>query len=125
MKFDVVLPILGFEKIKSYELEKIDELFFSLENKEEKVSFTLVNPFVLRKYEFDMDLEIKKELEIDDTKSSIMVLNPMIIKTPIENSTINFAAPLVFNFDNGKMAQIVLDAYEYKLAEKLSEFIKD
>lgn len=124
MKFDVVLPILGFENAKSYELEKIDELFFSLTNKEENVSFTLVNPFALREYEFDIEMEVKQDLGIVDN-SNILVLNPMIIKTPLENSTINFAAPIIFNFDNNKMSQIVLDTYGYRLAEHLSDFIND
>lgn len=37
----------------------------------------------------------------------------MIIATPIESSTINFIAPLIFNTDNGTVAQVLLDAAQY------------
>jgi len=50
----------------------------------------------------------------------------MIIATPIETSTINFIAPLVFNVDNQSLAQVVLDANLYPdfgLMESISQFL--
>ena len=123
MKFEAVFPILGFENIKEYELSKIDDLFFSLKNSEEKIEFTLVNPFAILNYDFSVDKEFQKALEIDEN-SNILTLNLMVIAKPLENSTINFAAPLIFNFDSAKMGQFVIESGDYGLAEKLINFIE-
>jgi flagellar assembly factor FliW len=55
-----------------------------------------------------------------------MVLNIMIIDTPLENSHINFLAPLVFNTRNATLGQVVLDAAkypEYNVAEPIKKFL--
>ena len=52
----------------------------------------------------------------------------MVMQTPIQNSTINFLVPLVFNFDNQTMAQIVLDSFKYpaySIAEPISKWYKE
>ena len=61
MIFDVKAPILGFETIHKMRLQKIDEIFLRLNSTEENsvVSFTLVNPFALRKYEFEVPTPLK------------------------------------------------------------------
>jgi len=123
MKFEVVLPILGFENIKEYELEKIDDIFFKLVG--DKVSFTLINPFVLREYEVIINENDKEKLEITND-SNILVLNNMIVATPLQNSTINFASPIIFNFDNNKMGQVILNnANDYSLTDPLANYLKD
>ncbi len=65
MIFDVKVPILGFETIHKMRLQKIDEIFLRLNSAEEYsvVSFTLVNPFALRKYEFEV-LPLKNPFRI-------------------------------------------------------------
>lgn len=118
--FEVKLPILGFEEVKKMKLEKIDDLFMKLSNVESEVPhFTLVNPFLLREYEFDVPSNIKILLDLDNAKN-LLIANIMVIQKPIENSTINFLAPLIFNFDNFTMAQVVLDSTQYPLY-KLNE----
>ena len=50
----------------------------------------------------------------------------MIVTTPIEKSTINFIAPLVFNVDNQAMAQVLLDSSLYPsftLVENISKYL--
>lgn len=52
----------------------------------------------------------------------------MIVATPIENSTVNFIAPLVFNTDNQTMAQVLLDQERYPnygLMEPIGNFLED
>lgn len=51
-------------------------------------------------------------LDINEKTTNILILNIMIVAS-IETSTINFIAPLVFNVDNGTVAQVVLDANQY------------
>jgi len=122
MKFKVVLPILGFEDIKEFELEKIDDNFFAL--KSDKVTFTLINPFFIRAdYDFEISENEQKSLEIDEN-SNFLVLNIMIVNKPFIESTVNFAAPLIFNLDKNLMGQVILEKYPYGLTEPLKNFVK-
>jgi flagellar assembly factor FliW len=122
MKFEAVLPILGFEDIKEYDLEKIDDIFFKLEGGD--ISFTLINPFALRDYDVVISENDKEKLEIKED-SNILILNNMIVASPLQNSTINFASPLIFNFDNHKMGQVILDnANDYSLTDPLANYLK-
>jgi len=123
MKFEVVLPILGFENINEYELEKIDDIFFKLEGGE--VSFTLINPFAVKPdYDVIISQNDKEKLEIKED-SNILILNNMIVATPLQNSTINFASPIIFNIDNNKMGQVILEnAQNYSLTDPLANYIK-
>ncbi|PAF52026.1 flagellar assembly protein FliW [Helicobacter sp. 13S00477-4] len=128
MIFDVKSPILGFEDVTKMKLEKIDDIFVRLSNAESEVPvFTLVNPFVLREYEFDVPTALKVLLELDESKN-IFTANIMVIQTPIQKSTINFLAPVIFNFDNQTMGQVVLDSLKYPqygLAESISKYYQE
>lgn len=125
MIFDVKSPILGFEKVAKMKLEKIDDIFIRLSNADDEVPvFTLINPFVLREYEFDVPVALKVLLDLENSKN-IFTANIMVIQTPIQNSTINFLAPVIFNFDNHTMGQVVLDSLKYPqygLAESISNY---
>jgi len=125
MKFDVCVPILGFEDVKEVTLEKIDDIFMKMQSINDKhISFTLINPFVLREYDFEVPDNIQKLLEMDKN-SNLIILNIVLIQTPIENSVVNFVGPMVFNTDNNKAAQIILnDSREFCVAEKISTFLK-
>ena len=125
MVFTVKAPIPGFEFIKEVEVEKIDEFFVKLISKSDTTTFTLINPFMIRNYTFDIPEYFKLLLGINE-KTNILILNIMIIATPIESSTINFIAPLIFNTDNGHVAQVLLDAGKYPdfgLMESISQFL--
>lgn len=125
MKFHILKPLLGFENLKEVELKKIDDIFMNMQSIDDKnISFTLVNPFILREYEFEIPDSVKKLLEIDED-SNILVLNILLIQSPIEDSLVNFIGPLIFNTDNNKATQVILsDTKEYSVAEKISNYIK-
>lgn len=125
MTFTVKSPILGFESIKEVQLEKIDDFFLKLQSTSDATSFTLINPFMLRTYDFEIPEYFQNLLELSK-ESNILVLNLMIIATPIETSTINFIAPLIFNTDKNTMAQVLLDSGKYSdfgLMESISNFL--
>jgi len=124
MKFDISTPLLGFEDVKQVELEKIDDIFMKMQASNDKhISFTLIDPFILREYNFEIPDNIQELLEIDDN-SNILILNIVLIQTPIENSVINFIGPIVFNTDKQKAAQIILaESSEYGVAEKIDNFL--
>ena len=126
MKFEMCAPILGFENVKEVTLEKVDDVLMIMRpTDKEHISFTMVNPFILKeKYDFVAPVDIQKLLDITD-KSDIMVLSIVLIQTPIEDSLVNFAGPIVFNNDNKKAAQIILShSPEYGVAEKISDFLE-
>ena len=122
MKYKVVLPILGFEDIDEFDLKEIEPNFYKLIGKD--VSFTLINPAILRNdYVFEIDEESQKKLKLNEN-SNYFVLNTMIINKPFIESTVNFAAPIIFNEDEKLMGQVILDKYPYSLTEPLSNYIK-
>ena len=125
MVFNVKAPIPGFEVIKEVEVEKIDDFFVKLISKSDTTTFTLINPFMIRNYDFKVPEYFKSLLDIKDD-TNILILNIMIIATPIESSTINFIAPLIFNTDNGTVAQVLLDAAQYPdfgLMESVAQYL--
>mgnify|MGYP001062783301 CR=1 FL=1 len=124
MKFDISVPLLGFDNIKQVELQKIDDIFMKMQAVEdEHISFTLINPFVLREYDFEVPKNIQELLEIVKD-SNLLILNILLVQTPIEDSIVNFIGPLVFNTDNKKAAQIILpESTNLGIAEKISTFL--
>jgi flagellar assembly factor FliW len=127
MQFELKLPLLGFESVKSMTLTKIDDIFMQLDNdtEDKKPSFTLINPFALKAYEIDIPQSVMSLLEINEN-SNILIFNIVVIQKPLEKSTINFVAPLIFNTDNQTMAQIILDGkavQEHGIAECISDFM--
>ena len=125
MVFNVKSPIPGFPQVREVELRKIDDFFMKLESKNDDTSFTLINPFLLREYDFELPSAYQELLNITEN-TSVLTLNIMIVTTPIENSTVNFLAPLVFNVDTKEMTQVLLDNLKYPnfgLTEKVSNFL--
>ncbi|MCH5323093.1 MAG: flagellar assembly protein FliW [Helicobacter sp.] len=136
MEFVVKSPILGFEYIQKMKLERIDkddDVFMRLVSCEnDGVSFTLVNPYAIRAdYVFDIPTPVKVLLDLKGTSSidtaqvQFAVLNIVRVNEPIEQSTVNFLAPIIFNFENQTMAQVVLESFKYEnfgLSEPISKF---
>ncbi|MCX6052932.1 MAG: flagellar assembly protein FliW [Campylobacterales bacterium] len=125
MSYEVRGNILGFEDTVNVEIAAIDELFATMKDaNNENISFTLANPYALREYSFDVPTDIKVILEINE-KSNVNVYNVVVIQKPLENSTINFLAPIIVNNDNKKVAQAVLDPKrhpEFGMAESIKSF---
>jgi flagellar assembly factor FliW len=123
MQFELKLPLLGFESITRMELQKIDDIFMRLESNDGGPSFTLINPFALREYAFDIPTSLQALMEIND-QSNLLIYTIVILTTPIENSTINFVAPLIFNTDNQTMAQIIIDnRADFGIADPIKNYL--
>jgi flagellar assembly factor FliW len=122
MKFKVVLPILGFEDEKEFLLEEINDVFYKLKGK--NVSFTLINPFKIRDdYDFEINDSEQNALKLDEN-TPFLVANIVTLNEPFEESTINFAAPLIFNLKENLMGQVILDKYNYGLTEPIKNFLR-
>ena len=127
-KYEVKGNILGFDNTLNVEINKVDELFSTMLDCDNKdISFTIVNPYILREYSFDLPSDVKVLLNINE-KSNVSVYNIVIIQNPLENSTINFIAPIIVNNDNNKVAQAVLNQKNHPnfgLAESIKSFRKE
>ncbi len=125
MSYEVKSQILGFEKMMQVEISEIDEMFATMHDIDNKdISFTMVNPYTLREYSFDVPTDVRILLEIKED-SNISVYNITLIQNPLENSTINFLAPIVVNNDNKKIAQVVLNKErhpDFGMAEAIASF---
>lgn len=126
MDFSVKSPIPGFENVKLVSLSSRDDFFMKLEARDDSnLSFTLVNPFLLREYDFEISDYYKDLLDLENSKN-ISVFNIMMLKRPLEESMINFSAPLIFNMDNQTMTQVLLDDTKYPqygLLEPISNYL--
>jgi flagellar assembly factor FliW len=124
MQFTLQLPMLGFESVTQMELQKIDDIFMRLESIGDGPSFTLINPYVLREYSFDIPTSLQAAMQISET-SNLLIYAIVILNTSIEESTINFVAPLIFNTDNQTMAQIIIDNRpDFAIAEPIRSYLK-
>ena len=125
MNYEIKGNILGFENITEVEIHEVDELFSTMidaNNKE--ISFTIANPYVLREYSFDLPLYVMVLLEITE-ESNVSVYNIVVIQKPLEESTVNFLAPIVVNNDTKKVAQVVLKQNnhpDFGMSEKIKSF---
>jgi len=126
MEFEVKSPLLGFEEVSKMKLIMIDDVFMKLQaqNEKEHPIFTLVNPYALREYKFDIPDVAIEALELTD-ETNISVLNIVVVQDPISSSTVNFAAPIIFNTDNKTMIQIILEtsSNDFGIAEPISNFL--
>lgn len=124
-EYEVKSSILGFEDVTHVEIHEVDEFFSTMQDTHnENLSFTIINPYQLREYSFDLPTDTKALLDIDE-KSNVRVYNIVVIQEPLENSTINFLAPLVINNDNNTIAQAILNKTnhpEFGMTETIKSF---
>lgn len=126
MVFSVTNPIPGFTQIKTVELEQVDDFFMKLKSQQDDTTFMLINPFLLREYDFEVPEYFKNILQLEEG-SNTLVFNIMIVAKPIETSVINFIAPLVFNVDKKLVAQVVLDNTKYQqygIMENIAQYLQ-
>jgi len=125
-KYKVKGSILGFDQTMNVEIVQIDNLFSTIRDVDnEGISFTVVNPYELREYSFDIKSNIKVLLDIKEN-SNLSAYNIVVIQKPLENSTVNFLAPIVINNDNMTIAQAVLDPKrhpDFGMAESIKTFM--
>lgn len=125
MGYEVKGQILGFENTMNVDINEVDELFSTMIDTDNKnISFTMVNPYILREYSFDLPTNLKILLDIK-ADSNVNVYNIVVIQEPLEKSAINFLAPIVVNEDNKTVGQAVLSSNthpNFGMAETIESF---
>ena len=126
MNFKVKSPILGFEDIEEVKFIKIDELLAKIEViGKDAITFSLVNPYALREYSFDLPANVQALMEIT-TETKVTVYNIIAVQNPAEASIVNFLAPIIFNEENHTCGQVVLQSSHYPdfgLAEPVKKYL--
>ncbi|MEJ2372532.1 MAG: flagellar assembly protein FliW [Sulfurimonas sp.] len=126
MAYEIRGTLYGFDETRNVEIKEIDPLFSTMiDTNNENISFTLVKPNLLREYAFDLPSDVKALLQINED-STVSVYNILVIQKPLDESTINFLAPLVINHDNNYMAQAILDPRkypDYDIAQSIKSFV--
>jgi len=109
MIFEVKKPIAGFEYLDKVALKKIDDSFSVLEDREGRLIFLLINPFILKKeFDFEVPADVKALLDLKEGSRTYIFTN-VVKKNPTKESLINFKAPFIFNVDNHTCAQVVIE----------------
>lgn len=128
MVYELKSPLLGFEEIKEFDLVEVDEMFAKIKAvNNPSIEITLVNPYALREYSFDIPAYIQALLDIN-AQSKVRVFCTVVIQNPIDESRVNFLAPLIFNDDNQTAAQIALSIKDYpdfSVADKIKNYVKE
>lgn len=123
--FNMVSPILGYDSEKSFILVEHKEKskfqwLQSVKTPELAFAVTTADAFDID-YSFELPDSAQETLEIESAED---VLALSIVVIPHENpraSTINLLAPLVFNINNRKGAQIILAGSDFKVDYPLFE----
>ncbi len=125
MSYTVKGNILGFDKTFNMEIQEVDGLFSKMHDIDNQgIAFTMVNPYALREYSFDLPSSTKVLLDIHE-KSNFSVYNIVVLQEPLENSAVNFLAPIIVNHDNNLIGQAVLNAKnhpDFGMAESIKSF---
>ncbi len=123
MRLTVTSPILGFEAIRHVDFSTIDDYFSRIES--ENISFTLLEPMRVRAYEIDIPDAYRALLEIEEG-DEVGFYTIVVLQNPIENSLVNFAAPIVINHTKNRLVQLALDERSYPnfgLSEPISNYL--
>lgn len=119
---EFIKPIYGFEEYRKFVLVSLPEKelpFYYLQSIEDPtLNFIVTSPFLfVENYEFDLPDEIVDNLEIHD-ESDLFVYSLVVIKEPLEETTLNLKAPIILNIKEKKARQYILKedyTYRYKL----------
>lgn len=128
-KLSVKCPILGFEETTTMEFTPVDDIFVKLKSADGRdFTFVVIEAQLIRPgYNFDIPLYYQELLGLNkDSNRQAFVI--MAIHENINESTLNFLAPILINWDNNSLAQVILDssAYpEFSQIDKISNYMSN
>lgn len=112
----------GFENLKKFILFPLEEnqVFSVLHSiEDEEIGFVVVSPFyVMKDYEFEIDDNRLKALNIKDNEE-VLVLNTVTVNSDIEKITVNMRAPIAININTKLGEQIILNNDKYLIKQPL------
>ncbi|WP_297193174.1 flagellar assembly protein FliW [uncultured Campylobacter sp.] len=129
MNLTVKCPILGFEDTKNVEFSKVDDIFSKIQSKDgQEFTFVVIDSQLIRPgYDFDIPLYYQELLALNKSSKRQAFIIVALHEKDVNESRLNFLAPILINWDNNTMAQIILDPKDYpdfSQAEKIENYIK-
>lgn len=128
IKLNVKCPILGFEDTKELEFFPVDEIFNKVKSLDGRdFEFVLIDSQLIRPgYDFAIPTYYQELLGLsEDSKKQAFII--VAVHKNQEETTLNFLAPMLVNWDNNSVAQVILEpgAYpDYFQADKITNYIK-
>ncbi len=118
----------GFEEENSFVLLPIEgnDFFQVLQStKTANIAFIVANPYtIVKDYTFKIDDPTIELLDIQEEKD-VLVLNVLTVKDPFETSTINLQAPLIFQVNNQKAKQMILNETNHSMRHPIEATTKE
>ncbi|WP_068497248.1 flagellar assembly protein FliW [Paenibacillus kribbensis] len=104
----------GFEYLREFKLQEHNEFFSIFSAVEETgVSFITINPFdFVHDYEFELSNDALADIDVTEQKQ-VAVRCIVTWHSNRDKITVNLIAPIIFNTENLKGKQIVLQSSEY------------
>jgi flagellar assembly factor FliW len=121
MKYEVIVPIEGFETEKEFELSKLDDFFSVIKGIETGVMLRLMSFGALKSLAFELPEEFTKSLEIESL-DDISIYYIFVLQSQVSNSSLDVFSPLIMNNKTLKMGQIHLNLEELGL-ESLNDIL--
>jgi flagellar assembly factor FliW len=114
MKYEVVVPLAGFESDSSFIYEKFDNFFSSIKSEESGIELKMMNFDVLKNLDFELPEWFVEKLDIKNHED-VSIYFIFVLQSPATSSVVNLFAPVIMNNKNLRMGQIRLDLDETKL----------
>lgn len=121
MKFDIVIPIDGFEEEKQFDFTKIDDFFSIIKGVETNKELRLMSFGALKSLAFEFPEDFMKKLEINDI-SDISIFYIFVLQNVTSENRLNTFSPIILNHKSNKMGQIHLDLSQLGL-ESLNDLL--
>lgn len=119
--------IIGFQDLKNYVIldHEKDSPFKWLQSVEDgSIAFVLINPLTFKPdYEVEVSESEIKELDLTSEEDAVISVIVTIPSNP-KNMTANLKGPLIFNLQNRKGKQIVLQDPNYTTRHNIMEEVK-
>lgn len=107
----VVGGMLGYEDMEKFIIIKEEDVFVEfLQCIDEKIAFAVMDPFLVKEdYSFDIPNNVTDALDIKNPEDVVIKTVVIIPNDDVTKIRTNLQAPIVFNKQNNKGMQIVLD----------------
>lgn len=118
----------GFEDEQSFILLPIEgnDIFQVLQSTTTaSIAFIVTNPYALvEDYTFKIDEPTIELLDIQE-QTDIFVLSVLSLKEPFETSTVNLQAPLIFQINNKRAKQMILNDEKFSMRHPIESTQKE
>lgn len=108
MKFDVAIPITGFENETAFIFSKVDDFFSLITGVDSQEELKLMSFGALKSVSFELPNELIEKLKVSSI-DDISIFYIFVLQSNNANSPLNTFSPIILNHKTNKIGQIHLD----------------